>query len=127
MAKTNAMPIPSEDDEQRALASWLDLAGLAWLHVPNGGHRHVLVGLRLKRLGAKAGAPDVLIFSRCPAQPELRGVAIELKRRDGGRLSDAQKAWISRLNSEGWCAFVAHGATDAIRKLEALGFNLRKR
>lgn len=31
-----------------------------WLHIPNGGDRHVAVAAKLKRMGAKAGVADVL-------------------------------------------------------------------
>ena len=66
----------TEDALQIATARLLDSTGLVWTHVPNGGLRNKIVAAKLKRMGVKAGVPDVLIFN--PAA-ENCGVAIELK------------------------------------------------
>jgi len=47
-----------------------------------------------------------------------KGVAFELKRQKGGRLTDGQALWLSKMESNGWITFVAYGAHDAIDKIE---------
>jgi hypothetical protein len=139
---------PTEEQEQRTLALWLNLHPLImWCHVPNGGHRDPRVAAKLQGLGVKPGVPDILIFSpppfwsqggrRMPAcfrgpervDPSLtplpRGIAIELKRQGatGSKLSTEQVDWglgLSRLC--GWYWFMASGAGEAIDELERLGY-----
>lgn len=130
---------PLENDEQAKLAEWLDWNGILWAHVPNegqmGGKRGQVRGALLRRLGLKSGVPDVLVFDRPrltpPDYPDERGcpdcvgVAIELKRQKGGRVSDEQCEWIAALNERGWYATVCKGADEAISVLESLGYGKR--
>lgn len=113
-----------EDAEQEALAAWLDrvLGEHAWCHVPNGGKRSAKTASAMKRAGVKAGVADVLIFTRCPAYPQARGVALELKRQKGGHVSDAQKAWLRAREVDGWLCRVCEGCADAVAWLRALGW-----
>lgn len=115
--------IPTEEDEQRTLAQWLDLHGITWFHVPNqrGTRKRYEMGI-LWALGVKAGVPDVIILDPPPRRPEVRGVAIELKRRIGGQLSANQRWWLSRLRELGWIAEAVNGASAAIELLESLGY-----
>ena len=100
--------------EQRALARWLDARRLLWCHVPNGGQRNVLVAMQLRAEGVKPGVPDVLIFSVPPRCPEVRGVAVELKRQRLGRVAPAQAQWLEGLARQGWIARVCAGAQEAV-------------
>ena len=77
--------------------------------VPNG-RTSMLEGLKYKRLGAKAGVPDVVIDF--PVNP-YHGLRIEFKRRDGGVVSEAQQSWLERLNKRGYLALVAKGFDQA--------------
>lgn len=84
-----------EDDLQRAVAELLDWALPAdhrWMHVPNGGRRDAREAARLKGMGVKPGAADVLILRPAPKS----FVWIELKA-PKGVLSDVQKDW------RDWC------------------------
>lgn len=115
--------IPTEDDEQAALADYLDARGLLWCHVPNevkllGGaaNRHSVLR-KMRRLGVKTGVPDVLIFESTPTR---HGTAIELKRIKSGRTSEAQKQWLRDFDRRNWHAFICNGATEAIRELERI-------
>ena len=111
---------PTETQEAIALADWLDARALVWLHVPSEGRRDAGTAAILRRMGARAGVPDVLIIS--PGAHAPRGCWIELKRRSGGRVSPAQAAWHSRLLELGWAGGVAYGARDAIALLTRLGY-----
>lgn len=111
---------PTEQREMHILATYLDLKGLLWLHIPNEGKRSPRQGALLKRLGLKAGAPDAIILQRSPAHH--RYAMVELKRRDGGRVSKEQVAFLNRAEQHGWHCYVAHGAGDAIEWLKSLGW-----
>lgn len=114
---------PLEDAEMAVLAQWLDWKRIRWCHVPNGGHRDVRVGRKMKELGTKRGVPDVLIFDRPRRLPESVGVAIELKRNDHTcKASPEQVEWLDALRDRGWHTEVCHGAAEAIALLCQLGF-----
>ena len=115
------MKLPSrpEEDEQRAVAQYLDMRrDLIWCHVPNGGARHAAEGGKLKAQGVKPGVPDILIFT--PTNNGYVGAAIELKRRDGGKLQESQIKWLARLEDCGWDTHVCHGSDQAIEVLKRL-------
>jgi len=122
---------PSEDSAQIGLAAWLDSlwykpqAGearrLLWCHVPNGGNRSPITGARLKLLGTKRGVPDILIFDPPPLSDYV-GMAVELKRKSGGRVSEEQAEWILKLHRVGWAAKVCHGFDDAKQAIEDMGY-----
>lgn len=88
--------------------------------IPNGGKRHIVTALSLKRQGVKAGVPDLLL-----AYPSGRyhGLFIELKRRaqtkaqggakPKGTLTDDQVIVMKYLNDVNYLAQVAYGAEQA--------------
>lgn len=81
----------------------------------------------LRAAGLKTGVPDILIFSQAPNKPEARGIAIELKRAKGGRLSESQRDWLHKLDKAcGWYTIVCEGYSETIRELEELGFLKKK-
>lgn len=121
-ARTPPPRVPLEDDEQIALAKWLDAKRLCWCHVPNQRMAKVQYKVKLAKMGVKRGFPDLLIFSRVPNHPDARGVAIELKRTKGSTTSPEQTAWVIDLNDEGWIAMVCKGAAASIEELQRLGF-----
>lgn len=112
---------PSEEREQFVVVQWMELKRITFIHVPNGGKRNYLTGAMLKKQGVKAGFPDLIIFDIPPRQPNYRGIAIEMKRKNG-KTSPLQKEWIRKLIQLGWFATVCKGADEAIRVLEDLGF-----
>lgn len=115
-------PLATEQDEQRTLAEWLSWRHLVWCHVPNGGWRSPREAAIMTGLGVKAGVPDILVFSPLRQYPAVRGVAIELKRADGGKgASKAQREWLERLAGCGWLVRVCNGAIEAIEWLQELG------
>ena len=125
-----ALQVPTEAQECTALAQWLNRAGVLYTHVPMGGLRDRKAAALLRNMGTKAGVPDYLIFSLPPAYWMLRnvagrdvhGVALEMKRRKGGTLTEPQKWWIAQLKLAGWHVIVARGAEDAVTQLTALGY-----
>ncbi len=106
-ADTGGRSKAAERDEHAALFAWVAACrgqcpalGLV-LHVPNEGRRAPWVAARD---GIRAGVPDVLVLM--PAHG-LAGLAIELKGA-AGRLTEAQRGWLARLDAAGWLALVAH-------------------
>lgn len=65
---------------------------------------------RLKASGYKRGFPDVFIYE---PRGRWHGLAIELKRDKGGRLSAPQREWIAALEARGYRAVVAKGLEAA--------------
>lgn len=124
--QTGRAVTPTEEQEQRTLAEWLDWHGVVWLHPPNEGKRSRIGGGMLKRIGLSPGAPDILILQP-PPDLSYAGVAIEMKRRgresekDGG-VTPEQRVWLERLRGIGWKAFVSYGADHAIAILDKLGY-----
>ena len=116
----------TEAQIQRAIASVLNKLKLCWCHVPNEGRRNKISGYMLKAAGLKKGCPDILIFSHAPAQPEARGVAIELKKSSGGKVSPEQKEWLRNLDKLGWYTEVCNGYEATMNTLEKLGFLKKK-
>ena len=104
--------IAKEHDEQVALMTWCELSRQKWpmlqniFSVPNGSLRHPAVAAQLKAEGVKPGVPD--LFLAYPSDG-YNGLFIEMKRRVGGRLSDAQKEWRERLSMAGFCVRVCPG------------------
>ena len=127
-AKTD---VPTERQEQVRVAKLLAALGLLWCAVPNSGHgthgkAGAVRGARLRAEGLKAGCPDILVFDRCPKPPggESQGVglAIELKRTKGGKVSEAQKVWLEELEKRGWVCRVCRGFDEAHATLKELGY-----
>ncbi len=129
------MKVPTEYQECTTLAAWLDYHRVLYTHVPLGGKRDKREAMNLKRIGAKAGVPDYLIFTPPPnlvlaedqTGPEPffvrpRGIALEMKRQSGGRVEPRQRRWMANLERVGWVCLVARGAADAIDQLQALGY-----
>ena len=106
---------PTEDQEQTVLVNWLDRRHIPFYHVPNGGQRNALEGAKFKRLGVRAGVPDICV---CRANKTHHGLYIELKRLQGGRLTENQSYWQRLLEREGYKWVLALGAADAIKAVE---------
>jgi hypothetical protein len=94
-----------EDQLQKAVARLMDSTGLVWCHPPNGGNRDAKTGALMKAMGAKAGVPDCLIFSRGTVQGHSEGfgapLAIELKT-GKNKPTPSQLEWRDKLVSCGW-------------------------
>ena len=115
---TRAMQGPCEEIEQTCLFRWAALESgahpeLALLHaIPNGGKRSKSEAARMKAAGVKPGVPDMFLPV---AREGCHGLYIELKRRDGGRVSTEQTAWMEALARQGYKTALCHG-WDAARE-----------
>jgi hypothetical protein len=117
-----AKPVDREGLEQAALIKELELrlpavAALIY-HVPNGGHRHKLVAIKLKGQGVRAGVPDLVLPM---ARGGYFGLYLEFKATapNDAAVSASQHAWIRRLNDQGYLAIVCRGHFDAMEQIRA--------
>ena len=113
----------TEATEQKLLFEWAEYAEVVYPelellhHVPNEGFRSLRAGHELKLQGMKPGVPDI-----CLPVPKGRyhALYIEMKRSNGGRVSEAQNWWIDKLNGAGNLAVICHGFDEA--KATILGY-----
>ena len=96
-----------EHQEQVKFVTWLELNHPEHkvFAIPNGGKRNKIAAMKLKQEGVRSGVPDLFI-------PSLK-LFIEMKKPKGGRVSPAQKDWLSYLNGCGYYAIVANGFEEA--------------
>jgi hypothetical protein len=80
--------------------------------------------MRMVAAGLSKGFPDLLIFDAPPLAPEFVGVAVEMKRADGGTVSPEQQDWHVALAARGWKVKVCAGAVDALAWLASLGYRV---
>ena len=112
---------PKEEDEQRTFVQWCAMEagkykGLDLIYaIPNGGSRNEIEARNLKLTGVKAGVPDLFLPV---ARKGKHGLYIEMKRRQGGRLSEYQKEWLSRLSEQGYETAVCKGFDEAVKVVE---------
>lgn len=85
--------------------------------IPNGGLRNAITAARLKDEGVRAGVPD--LFLAYPGKYGGRGLFIEMKKQNGGRLSNMQSSMLYNLASVGFHVAVCHGWIEAKYAIEA--------
>lgn len=93
-------------------------------HSPNGGKRVTKVGssgkryspeaAKFKRMGVKAGYPDLIVDI---ARGAYHGLRIEIKRDKKSRATPAQKEYIQMLNEEGYLAIVTKGLDETLNAI----------
>lgn len=102
--------VPTEDQDQIRLATWLALQGIKFTASANGGSRNYIEAAKLKRMGVSAGFPD--IFIPLPSGG-YHGLFIELKRAKGGKVSPHQMLWLQYLRDKHYYADIAYGFDEA--------------
>jgi len=90
------------------------MPGVFAFHVPNGGKRGIVEAVKFKRMGVKAGVPDVIALAGGKVH------ALELKA-PGGRLSPAQRQTMIDMESAGARTAVASSLDEALITLEVWG------
>lgn len=108
---------PTEATEAEALAKYLTILKIQFIHIPNERKASPRFIHNLKKQGMKKGAPDYLIFL-----PNTM-LAIELKRakKSLSKVSPEQAKWIEYLDSLPYCtkAAVCYGFKEAKELIEA--------
>jgi len=107
--------VPTEEAECLVLAQYLRLSSIQFAHIPNNTWtQSIKQKVKNKNMGVSPGVPDyMIVLPRCL-------LFIEMKRKKGGTVSEAQKEWIHNLNSISptVIAVVCHGADEAIQTVE---------
>lgn len=107
----------SEHKEQAALIkawrAYADLHGIderLLFAIPNGGKRDYRTAKILQSEGVRSGIPDLML-----AIPKgtHHCLFIEMKKKEGGVVSDAQREMIDILNAIGYKSVICHGCDDA--------------
>lgn len=109
-AKAKRKDCPLEKDEQIRLAVKLDKLGILWTSTANGGSRHKVEAVSIRRQGLKKGVQDILIFE---PRGKYHGALIELKRVSGGTLSMEQQYWRDEAAQRGYFTAVCKGCDNA--------------
>ncbi len=105
----------SESSEQILLIQWCDVQSCKYpelkmiFAIPNGGSRHKLEAINLKRSGVKAGVPD--LFLPRP-NGKYHGLFIEMKY-GKNKTTRNQDEWIKNLDKQGYKAVVCFGFEEA--------------
>lgn len=119
--KNKSIPVPTESQEQQALFNWIRLScgkypQLEWaFHIPNEGKRSKSSGAKLKCEGLAPGVSDICVPV---ARGKYHALYIELKRREGGRVSANQSRWIDGMIALGNFAKVCYGWDEARQTIE---------
>lgn len=113
---------PSESAEQQILVRVLRKCGVGCFSVPNGAilggrNKFGLLG-KLKAEGMLPGAPDLILAD---LDGKGRPIAVEMKRKKGGVVSDDQRKVMGQLAACGWAVVLARGTSDALIQLKKLG------
>jgi hypothetical protein len=108
---------PTEHQIQSAYIAWHRTQGYPGVvfAIPNGGARHALTGVTLKREGVLAGVPDV--FYAWPSGG-YGGLFLEFKT-PRGRLSDAQKVIQEELRAAGYAVATVTSGPEAGRAVDS--------
>lgn len=107
--KNKGKAAPTEHDLQASCVRWFrlqyhDYADLL-LAIPNGARRTRWERGQVLEEGLRKGTPDLFL---AVARGGKHGLWIEMKNGKAGRLSDAQKEMIAKLESQGYACAVCH-------------------
>ena len=104
---------------QKTIAQYLDLRGVCWWAVPNGGSRHIKTAQKLKAEGVKSGVPDITIIH----DGLYYGLEVKKPKTDtrAGVLSITQKTMIERIEDAGGDVEVVYCVADVIDFLISRG------
>ena len=100
-----------EHSEQSGFVRWFrnKYPTILIFAIPNGSYRDMSTAKKLKKEGVVSGVPDLYV--------PKHHVWIEMKRKDGGVLSEEQKAMHHYLTMIGDTVIIGYGAEDASRKI----------
>ena len=82
--------------------------------IPNGGSRHILEAVALKRSGVKRGVPDVFV-----GIPTIKSAGLFIEFKAGsGKTSEHQVEMIDMLEKRGYTCKVCYKAEEAVSVLK---------
>ena len=105
----------SEYQIQCAVVEYLEHTKTFFWHTPNGELRAKATAGKLKKMGVRAGVPDLLIAEA--RLPWAGGLFVELKSHKG-RLSPRQRNILAKLCKNGYAVAVCNSVDDAISAID---------
>lgn len=126
LSKGMTLYFTDEGMEQLRTANFLRAHNIDFIHIPNESKRSRLEMISLKLLGLTPGACDILIWDTPPKYPDKKGIAIEMKSKNG-KVTDLQAQFQAKLVQKGWLTSVCYGADQAIKCLKEAGYALNCR
>jgi penicillin-binding protein-related factor A (putative recombinase) len=110
-----------EHQIQKAIAQYLDLKGLCWWAVPNGGRRNISVARKMKAEGQKSGVPDITLIHK----GQYYGIEVKKPKTTTpkGRLSQNQLSRIAQISQSGGVVGVAYSVSDVQDLLQIWGIS----
>tara|TARA_R110000823_G_scaffold285821_1_gene404232 strand:- start:294 stop:638 length:345 start_codon:yes stop_codon:yes gene_type:complete len=110
-----------EHQIQKAIAQYLNLLGLCWWAVPNGGRRNIGTAKKLKAEGVKSGVPDITLIYK----GRYYGIEVKKPKTDTpkGGLSSNQKARIADIEDSGGVVGLAYSVVDVEKLLQIWGIS----
>ena len=110
-----------EHQIQKAIAQYLDLKGLCWWAVPNGGRRNISVARKMKAEGQKSGVPDITLIYK----GQYYGIEVKKPKTTTpkGRLSQNQLSRIAQITDSGGVVGVAYSVSDVQDLLQIWGIS----
>lgn len=122
VARSKRAPkVLTEDQEQIMLVSWAHHVKFGsgrlsdyLIHIPNGGSRNVIEASKFKKMGVKAGVPDLRLLI---PNGLAHGLWIELKAKKG-KVQPNQRLFMRRLEEQGYLYKVCFGADEAIKEIK---------
>lgn len=111
----------TEHQLQKAITQYLNLLGLCWWAVPNGGRRNIITATRLKSEGVKSGIPDISLIYK----GQFYGIEVKKPKTDTpkGTLSKVQKDRIAQIEDSGGVVGVAYSVVDVEKLLQIWGIS----
>lgn len=103
---------PLESAEQIAIVARLRKEKIPFYSVPNGSDVEPHHRIKMVKEGLEAGVSDLVILKHKDA------LYLEMKRREGGKWGDDQKAWKEKVEALGFTYELAKGAKEAWQKIQ---------
>ena len=109
----------TEHQLQKAITQYLNLLGLCWWAVPNGGRRNIVTATKLKSEGVKSGIPDITLIHK----GQYYGIEVKKPKTNTPkcRLSQTQLSRIAEINESGGIVGIAYSVADVKDLLEIWG------
>jgi len=110
-----------EHQIQKAITQYLNILGLCWWAVPNGGRRNIGTAKKLKAEGVKSGVPDITLIYK----GRYYGIEVKKPKTDTpkGSLSKVQKDRIAQIVDCGGVVGLAYSVLDVKELLEIWGIS----
>lgn len=111
-------PDPSEFQVHASIVAYLRQMArpeVQWFHCANGEVREARTGAKLKAMGLKPGAPDLMFRWRAQWSIDCLQQTLDLEiKPPNGKQSEAQKAWESVTVATGGTYCIVHSLDEAI-------------